>query len=148
LKVDVVNQWLKARSREQCAYIEGVAATDLPCQLYARTYTTHADAYNDLEVLAAAQALNVYRETHGIGDKYKVIIAIDGLAKGAIPRVGRSFRLLGIRTRNVHGERDQASPIIRLADAIAGVVREAHAGKAPYKDLQAKLERRKKLYEL
>jgi hypothetical protein len=33
--------------------------------------------------------------------------------------------------RNVHGERDESSAIIRLADSV-GVVREAHEGKTDY----------------
>ena len=46
-------------------------------------------------------------------------IAIDGASKTLAWRVGHAFRLLGIRIRNVHGERDGSSPIIRLADTIA-----------------------------
>ena len=75
-------------------------------------------------------------------------VAIDGLAKSLTPKIGRAFRLLGIKTRNVHGERDQSSPIIRLADSIAGLMRDSVEGREEYISLKTKLEKSKKLYEL
>lgn len=141
-------KWFKTRAKEQLAYIEGLLSDDLPGQLYARTYSAQAGSYEELEVLATAQAINLYRERYNIEDNYKVTIAIDGLAKGQTPRVGRSFRLLGIKTRNVHGERDESSPIIRLADAVAGLVRESAVGTPAYKTLESQLEKSRRLYKL
>ena len=83
-----------------------------------------------------------------IGDNYKVTVAIDGLSKSLAKRIGHSFRLLGIKIRNVHGERDEASPIIRLADTIAGLVREAQEGREQYIALKKQLKDKKRLYEL
>lgn len=140
-------KWFKTRAKEQLSYIKGIMSADLPCQLYTKTYTVQG-AYDELEVLAAAQAITLYKEAHTITDNYKVTIAIDGLAKGLVPRIGHSFRLLGIKTRNVHGERDEASPIIRLADAIAGLVREAQEGRAQYTALKKQLKDKKQLHEL
>lgn len=141
-------KWLKTRAKERQAYVSALATTDLPVQIYTRSYIGKVGAYDDLEVLAAAQAITLYREENHIAENYKVTIAIDGLSKNLRPRVGRSFRELGIKTRNVHGERDEASPIIRLADVIAGVVREASEDRAEYKELRALLKRYKKLREL
>jgi hypothetical protein len=141
-------KWMKTSDKIQRSYVEGILSANLPCQLYTRTYAVHAGRYDELGVLAAAQAITLYRATHDIADNYKVTIAIDGLAKGLTPRIGHSFRLLGIKTRNVHGERDEASPIIRLADAIAGLVRGAHEGREPYKVLKKQLKDKKRLYEL
>jgi hypothetical protein len=141
-------KWIKARTKEQVAYIEGFIASNAPAQLFARVFTGRVDAYDDLEVMAATQAINLYREKHGIADDYKVTIAIDGLTKSLRPRVGRSFRLLGVKTRNVHGERDQSSPIIRLADAVAGLVRDSVEGCPEFKKLESKLKMNNKLYKL
>lgn len=145
-------KWVKTRPKEQLAYIEGLLSDELPGQLYVRIKNNAATItgtfFEDQQVLATAQAINVYREKHNIDDNYKVTIAIDGLAKNTTPRVGRSFRLLGVKIRNVHGERDQSSPIIRLADAIAGLVRDGVEGRREYKALITQLEKNNKLYKL
>jgi Protein of unknown function (DUF3800) len=141
-------KWAKTSDRVRQAYCEALFAAELPAQLYTKTFRRTTGSYDELEVLAAAQAITLYREAHHITDKYKVTIAIDGLAKGLVPRIGRSFRLLGVKVRNVHGERDEASPIIRLADAIAGLVREAHEGREQYVALKKQLRDIKRLYEL
>lgn len=145
-------KWVKTRPKEQLAYVEGLLSDDMPGQLYIRI-NTNAPAvtgtyFEDQQVIASAQAINVYREKNKIDDNYKVTIAIDGLSKNLTPRVGRSFRLLGVKTRNVHGERDQSSPIIRLADAIAGLVRDGVEGRREYKALISQLEKNNKLYKL
>ncbi|HEV2402622.1 MAG TPA: DUF3800 domain-containing protein [Candidatus Saccharimonadales bacterium] len=144
-------KWVKTRPKEQLAYIEGLLYGEMPGQLYVRIKTDAAvkgSFFEDQQVIASAQAINVYREKHKIDDNYKVTIAIDGLSKNLTPRVGRSFRLLGVKIRNIHGERDQSSPIIRLADAIAGLVRDGVEGRREYKALISKLEKNNKLYRL
>ena len=83
-------------------------------------------------------------DCHGL----KVTVAIDGLSKSLVPKVGHLFRQLGVKTRNVHGERDQSSPIIRLADAMAGLVRGAHEGRKECQTLEAILKRKQVLYHL
>lgn len=141
-------KWAKTSDKIRRAYIEALSNGELPAQAYTKTYHHTTGSFDELEVLAAAQATTLYKEAHTIIDNYKVTVAIDGLAKGLVPRIGHSFRLLGIKTRNVHGERDEASPIIRLADAIAGLVREAQEGREHYAALKKRLKDTKRLHEL
>lgn len=141
-------KWLKSRDRERQAYISTLTDQKLPATIFVKNYRDKT-AFDELEVLTTAQALNVYREECGIaGDGYKVTITIDSLSKTMAVRMGSEFRKLGIKTRKVIGKKDEASAIIRLADAIAGLVREAHEGRAEYKKLEAKLKKNKLLYEL
>jgi hypothetical protein len=63
-------------------------------------------------------------------------------------RLGTEFRRLGVKTRKVTGTRDEANAMIRLADAIAGLVRDGIEGRKEHKALQAKLEQAERLYDL
>lgn len=49
-------------------------------------------------------------------------------------KFGASLRRLGIRTRKVRGVRDEGDCFVRLADAMAGFIRDAREGK-PYTDI-------------
>jgi hypothetical protein len=141
-------KWMKTSDKTRHAYIEALIHDEPPAQIYAKTYHDTAGSFDELEVLTTAQAINLYREENQVGDNYKVTVAIDGASKTLARRVGHSFRLLGIKVRNVHGERDEASPIIRLADAIAGLVREAQEGREQYTALKKQLKDKKRLFEL
>lgn len=142
-------KWIKARAKEQQTYIEGLLSDRVPARIYTRVYAGHASSYDELEVLAAAQALNLYRQHNGIGaDDYSVTIIIDGLSKTMAARLGSEFRKLGVRTRKVIGARDESSATIRLADAIAGLVRDGVEGRQEYKALQTRLEKADRLHEL
>jgi hypothetical protein len=143
-------KWMKARDMARREYIAAVAAKTLPLMIYARQYTnTGTQDYDELELRAAAEALRLYREANGISaDDYDAIITIDGLSKTMVFRAGTVFRRLGVRTRKVVGKSDETSTVIRLADAIAGLVREAQEGREVYKALEARLERAGKLHEI
>jgi environmental stress-induced protein Ves len=91
-------KWLKTRQAEREAYFKALLSNEFPGQIYTQAYN-HDGPYQDLEVLTAAQALNLYRRANNIADNYKVTVAIDGLSKGIALRVGREFRLLGVKTR-------------------------------------------------
>jgi len=141
-------KWLKSRDRERRAYIGTLLDQKLPATIFVKNYRDKT-AFDELEVLTTAQALNVYREDHGISaDEYKATITIDSLSKTMAVRMGSEFRKLGVKTRKIIGKKDESSAIIRLADAIAGLVREAHKGRADYKKLEKKLKKGKLLHEL
>lgn len=121
----------------------------LPAMVYAKRFAGASGDFDELEVLATAQAINMYREEQGIGaSDYKVTVTVDGLSKTMALRMGSEFRKLGIKTRKVVGKKDESSSIIRLADAVAGLVREAAEGRTAYKILAAAMIGTKKLYEL
>lgn len=141
-------KWMKTSDAIRQAYIAKLLEQELPVAIFAKIYHGKTD-FDELEVLTTAQALNVYREEQGIArHSYKVTITIDSLSKTMAVRMGSEFRKLGIKTRKVIGKKDESSAIIRLADAIAGLVREAHEGRTEYKKLKTKLKRNKLLHEL
>ncbi|MFN0107213.1 MAG: hypothetical protein ACKVZH_00030 [Blastocatellia bacterium] len=58
-------------------------------------------------------------------------IVVDGLSGQNIDRFKKSLRRRQINTRKVRGVRDESEPLIRLADAVAGFVRDFIEGQ-PY----------------
>lgn len=141
-------KWMKTRDKVRTAYAEALMQQELPAMIFLKKYSDKND-FDDLEVLATAQAINTFREVHSIReDEYKLTITVDGLSKTVAARMASEFRKLGIKPRKIVGKKDESSAIIRLADAIAGLAREAHEGRPDYKRLEAKLKRTKTLREL
>jgi hypothetical protein len=142
-------KWMKTRDKIRVAYAEALADQNFPAMIFVKNYTASKSGFDELEVLATAQALSTYREANAIAEnEYKVTITVDGLSKTIAARMASEFRKLGIKTRKIVGKKDESSAIIRLADAIAGLVREAHEGRPEYKALETRLKRSKRLHEL
>lgn len=111
-------------------------------------FTIQLEDNDELTVFATSPALHLYRKANQLGEHYKVTIAVAGLSKSLARRYGHLCRLLGIKVRNVHGERTQSSPIIRLADTMAGLVREAIEGNNEYVLLKKQLRQKRLLTEI
>ena len=142
-------KWNKTRDKTRQAYANALLKHNFPGMIFVKKSSPSGTKFDESEVLATAQALSTYRETNGIGEKdYKVTITIDSLSKTTAARMAPEFRKLGIKTRKIVGKKDESSSIIRLADAIAGLVREAHEGRSEYMALETKLKKDKKLYGL
>ena len=142
-------KWMKTSDTVRQAYIRTLAEEIFPGMIFVKNYRSDILNFDEPEVLATAQALNLYREQHRIAEnRYKATITIDGLSKTMAVRIGSELRKLGVKTRKVVGSRDEASAIVRLADAIAGLVREAQEGRMEYKKLKSKLGRNGKLHDL
>lgn len=84
------------------------------------SYYKDANAYQELTVLTVASAIHAVKYE----ERYKASIFIDGLQKSEITVVSAKLRKLGINTEKVRGVRDESHALIRLADAIAGFIRE------------------------
>jgi hypothetical protein len=143
-------KWMKTRDKIRAAYAGALIKSNIPAMIFVKNFVSSSkNAFDNLEVLATAQAINSYREAHKIReDEYKLTITIDGLSKTMAAHMASEFRKLGIKPRKIVGKKDESSAVIRLADAIAGLAREAHEGRPEYKELETKLKRAKKLYEL
>lgn len=84
-----------------------------------------SDAYVDLTILTVAKA--ILQRADNI---YKATIFADGLSKNEIHRFATGLRKLKIRIRKVRGGREQSDPLLRLADAIAGFLRDYREGQS------------------
>lgn len=69
----------------------------------------------------------------------KATIVIDGLQDKVQKRVTKSLRQLGIKMRKVVGGRDESSPLLRLTDSLAEIIRESEEEKGDYQKIVNKL---------
>lgn len=87
-------------------------------------------AYIDLTILTTAKA--ILNKAH---DPYQATVWVDGLGAHERNRFAAGLRKLKVVTRKVSGAREQSDAVIRLADAIAGFVRDAMEGDPVMKEL-------------
>lgn len=140
-------KWIKTRSAERDKYLKlALPQSKLKGKIFYRIFHNSKE-YEDLMVLVIAQAINLYIERNGFSD-YKATVVIDGLKVTEAKRVAKSLRLLGIKTRRVRGEKDESNALLRLADALAGLIREADEGNKNYDKLVNKLQKEKVVNEL
>jgi hypothetical protein len=116
-------KWTKARLAERVAYMQAIIhASDFIDHIYyARYHATRS--YVDLMILSTAQALHTHR-----AERHRATIIVDGLERSERPRFAAGVRKLGIAVRKVRGARDESDELIRLADAVAGFVRDGLEG--------------------
>ncbi len=117
-------KWMKTKHTARLAYIRQVLA--LPALKGKLSYAVHHHTtdYITRTVLTTARAITV----HARGD-YQATILIDALPKSHVRWVGKELRHLHIRTKKVRGVRkEEASALMRLADALCGFTRGALSG--------------------
>ena len=126
-------KWTKARRTERTVYLQQVIRVEgFAGRLYYAHYEeTHA--YTDLTIHSTAEALR--DAAQGL---YEATVIIDGLRRPERRRVAAGLRQRHIPVDKVRGIRDQVDEFIRLADAIAGWVRDSLEGN---EDLRALLIR-------
>jgi hypothetical protein len=91
-------------------------------------YSIHANTRDYIRLTSDAIAEAFTQRARG---PYTVTVAIDGLSPTSAQKVAKHLKAEGIHYRKVRGVRDESSAWIRLADAIAGFVRDVQENK-PY----------------
>lgn len=76
--------------------------------------------YKEITLVTIASAITAAKDT----EDYKASIFIDGLPNSEINTVAVKLRKIGVRTDRVRGVKDENEALIRLADAVSGLVRE------------------------
>ena len=124
------NQYLRAANK---ANFEGHIFYH--CYLHAGTST-----FEEMTVATIARAIEIYISSQKTDSRYKVTVKIDGLKGKEDLRMSTALHRLDIQTTKVHGVRDESEPLIRLADRIAGLVRDAKSGQQTYATMLRRLE--------
>jgi hypothetical protein len=116
-------KWTKTHPNQRVRYIEQIIKVPaLARHLFYSAYRG-VQTYVDLTILSTAKALNA--ATQG---EYEATIFVDGLGRTERHRFAARLRKLRISVRKVRGVKDESDEFIRLADAIAGFVRDAIEG--------------------
>jgi len=120
-----LDKWRKARFKYRLAYIQAIIANPLLTGAIFFSHYTESQDYFELTVETTARAIQFKA-----APMQPATIVVDGLSGQSIDRFKKSLRQRQINTRKVRGVRDESEPIIRLADAVAGFVRDFIEGQA------------------
>jgi hypothetical protein len=116
-------KWTHSNNKERQKYIERLLNNKkFIGSLFYSVFTETTD-YTRFTILATARAIKVRAR-----GEYQAIVFVDGLQYAQYPKYAAGLRKLHIKTRKVRGLRDGSDEFIRLADSIAGFVRDYHEG--------------------
>jgi hypothetical protein len=126
-----VRKWMKADDTKRTAYMQAVLSTSLfrGKLLYGVHRNTREYVQATVETTAAAIVATAQ-------DEYKATVVVDGLRGVERQRFAVALRQRGIRTEKVRGAEEQRDPLVRLADALCGFLRDADGGREAYQKLR------------
>ena len=117
-------KWTKATLRQKTAYIERILDRDLfGGSIF---YSEYADTTNYPTLIVETLARVLGRQD--LRDR-KIIIFIDGIGRTERRRVSVALRRRGVQPKKVRGLHHGSDEFIRVADAVAGFVRDYLEGK-------------------
>ena len=117
-------KWHRSKHLQRTRYFDAIInLKELKYSLYYSIYK-NTILFADLIALTTVKAINSQNLQNCL-----VQIVIDGLRKNQEKQFSASIRKLGIKTAKVKGARDESDPIIRLADALAGLLRDYYEKK-------------------
>lgn len=118
------DKWGRASYKRRIDYLKSVfSITSFKKKLRYSLYRGQVN-YDMATIMGIAKAVH-FKEP----ENYTTIIYVDGLARTKRHEYGSQLRKLGIPTRKVQGVvKDENNALIRLADAIAGFIRDAVEG--------------------
>ena len=137
-------KWNKSRPENRKAYIEGLLKiSNLKGRIFFDIFSATKE-YIELTSLATAKAILKKSE----GDRYEVIVFVDGLKKKEIEVFTKGLRDLYIKTKKIRGvKKDENNAYIRLVDAICGLIRDTNENEWA-KNISIKLKDKKFVSEL
>jgi len=119
------------QNERRLAYIRRVLVADfLRGRIRFAIYTDRIDYHLCTVTTIAAVITEEAR-----GQPYEAAVFIDGLSRAEERRIGAGLHKGGIRVKKVRGIVDEADAMIRLADAVAGFVRNVLEGDVEYRTI-------------
>jgi uncharacterized protein DUF3800 len=138
-----LKKWHRAEFTRRVEYIKAILSSPLFTRSLFFAHYTESKAYLDLTVYATARA--ILQRAQG---PYKATVVVDGLSRTDVPRFARGLRALHIAVHKVRGTKDESDALIRLADALAGFVRDYLAEEAYARELYRTLHAERVLKKL
>ncbi len=134
------NKWSDTPDAVNVAYMRGMIALLASAEIL--QYAVYEGIYDYIG--CAVDAIACAALAFGHPDTFTVNVMYDALQPSDEQKVAVALRGRGLRVSKVRGiRREQNEPLLRLADGVCGLVRDAHAGKVEHKALmQTGLSRR------
>jgi len=123
-------KWQKTVFARRTAYLNAIFATPLLAGKVFFARYAETKVYLDLTIYTTAKA--ILKKTKG---PYRTTVWVDGLGKQEARRFERGLRGLKIKVRKVRGLQEESDPLMRLADAAAGFIRDALEGRGYAQEL-------------
>jgi len=127
-----LKKWRRAVFSRKIEYIKAIFGSPLFADSLFFANYEKSIAYLDLTILTTARAILIKAGEAG----YKATVVVDGLREPEAVKFAASLRHLRINVRKVRGMRDESDPLIRLADSIAGFVRDYLEGQEYTKEFE------------
>lgn len=113
-------KWGKAEHNRRMNYLKRIFASKIFKEKLRYTVYKKQVNYDMATIMGIAKAVH-FKEPK----EYTTLVYVDGLAKTKRKEYGSELRKLGVPTRKVQGvTRDENNSLTRLADAIAGFIRD------------------------
>jgi hypothetical protein len=135
--------WEIAGKERRRAYIQRVIESGLFAERIFYSHYSQTKEYTRLTIATTANAILEIAE-----DEYEATIIIDGLNKTERITVATGLRKQHIHVRKVRGVADESDALIRLADAMAGFIRDCLEEDAELLPLYGRAMRQKIIREL
>lgn len=113
------SKWVKTKKDKKQKYLQRIIETNLFRDKIFFSQYTQTNAYTEAIIETTAKVISKQANK-----QYEANVYIDGLSKTERRKFASGLRKLRIKVRKVRGARDQSEIFIRLADAIAGFVRD------------------------
>ena len=137
-------KWHKTKRDRKSAYLRAILSSPhFTGKLFFARYTKTKGAYLDLMALSAARAILQKAE----GD-FAATVVVDGLRESEVWHFGHILRSLRVPVRKIRGMKDESNSLIRLADALAGFVRDLLEGQPYAQELDHSLKVAGKIIEI
>ena len=115
-------KWGKAEKNKRSVYLKRIFKTKIFKSKLRYSVFRNLRDYDLATIVAVSKAVHFKEPTLG----YTTLVYVDGLSKSKRREYGSQLRKLGIPTRKVQGvTKDENNALTRLADSIAGFVRDA-----------------------
>lgn len=116
------DKWGAAKHDRRMRYLRFIFADDRLKNCLRYAVSRGVSDFDTATIAATAEAI----KWQSLTEKFTTVIYVDGLTKTKRQEYGARLRRQGIPVRKIMGvARDETSPLTRLADAIAGFVRDA-----------------------
>ena len=113
------SKWIKTKKDMKQNYLREIIETNLlKDKIF---FVQYIQTKNYLEATISAVAQTVLKRAKG---EYEATVYVDGLSKTGRIKFAAGLRKLKIKVRKIRGVRDESESFIRLADAMAGFVRD------------------------
>lgn len=118
------DKWGKAKYKRRLDYIKQVILNKSFKEKLRYSIYREQPGYDLATITGIAKAVH-FKEP----DQYTTLVYVDSLSKNKRQKYGSELRKLGVPTRKVQGiNKDESNALIRLADAVAGFVRDVIDG--------------------